>query len=407
MRRLVFALWGVLAFLAVRADAATLFDTNPAHPWNRLYDALQGTPPSSPDRFPSQQRESFPDDAKLSEVIAALETFLKNHAEKLIRGTVQRAILQSLVWATFDQASDPTAAHQDVRDQVAQRCAEVIRRLALSDSEIDALPDNFTATVKAKTFASAFDESHPDTAFLPPDLLTGSWVLMSGEWPDPAAVQHVRTVQGRSQFYVFIRLPGERAATFDYLRELATFPQPYVWNSKFTSLPYAESPVGPNPDLPQFPKGTAVALLRQMILPNDHGELRITPITESLQMRVYTMDPKDVKCCDIQSQAFFVYRLDVAGLFRGRDGLVRSPFGESPTPLPFEPRSAILADPGCNDCHGASGVQGLNTYTHRFGPPRHTPWFEPALPTNEDRDTLEWKKRQYNWGLLRGMVWAR
>ena len=36
----MFALWGVLAFLAVRADAAPLFDPSPAHPWNRLYDAL-------------------------------------------------------------------------------------------------------------------------------------------------------------------------------------------------------------------------------------------------------------------------------------------------------------------------------------------------------------------------------
>jgi hypothetical protein len=133
----------------------------------------------------------------------------------------------------------------------------------------------------------------------------------------------------------------------------------------------------------------------------------VTPITESLQMRVYTRDPKDVKCCDQESQAFFVYRLDLAGLFQGRDGLVRAPFGEAPTPLPFEARSVILADPGCNDCHGLSGVQGLNTYTHPFGPPRHTPWFELALPTNEDNDTLGWKQRQYNWGLLRGMIWAR
>jgi hypothetical protein len=407
MWRILFALWSVLACLAGRADAATIFDAQPAHPWNRLYEALQGTPETPGSRVQHSNGEAFPDDQKYAELVAALDAFIKTHAEKLIAAPVKRAVLQSLVWATFDQASVPTSTHQSERDQVARRCAEVIRRLALTNAEIDALPDNFAAAVKAKSFAIAFDPAHPDAAFLPPDLLEGPWVMMAGEWPDPAAVQHVRAVQGRSQFYVFIRLPGDRAATLAYLHELANFPQPYVWNSRFTSFPYAESPIGPNPALPQFPKGTAVALLRQMILPTDQGKLRITPITESLQLRVYTLDPDNEKCCDYQSQAFFVYGLNAAGLFQGRDGLVRSPFGAAPIPLPFEIRSVILADPGCTDCHGPQGVQGLNTYIRPFGPPRHTPWFEPGLPESEDRETLEWKQRQYTWGLLRGMVWAR
>jgi hypothetical protein len=143
-----------------------------------------------------------------------------------------------------------------------------------------------------------------------------------------------------------------------------------------------------------------------MILPDDQGELRVTPITESLQMRVYVDEPKGAKCCDQNAQAFFNYRLDVAGLFAGQGGLVRAPFGDAAVPLPFEKPSVILADPGCNDCHGAIGVQGFNTYIRPFGPPRHTPWFEPALPTSEDQITLQWKQRQYSWGLLRGMLWS-
>src|SRR5262249_31736711 len=42
-----------------------------------------------------------------------------------------------------------------------------------------------------------------------------------------------------------------------------------------------------NPDLPQFPVGTQVALLRQMMLIDDRGAVEASPITESLQTRVY------------------------------------------------------------------------------------------------------------------------
>jgi hypothetical protein len=290
---------------------------------------------------------------------------------------------------------------------VARRCAEIIRRLALTDAEIDALPDNFAAAVK-KPGPGDGDNTTVDAPFLPADLLDarGPWVLMRGEGTDPAAVQHVRVVQARSQFYVFIRLPGDRAATLAYLRALASFPQPYEWNEQYSSQPYNLSPVIPNHALPDFPKGTAVALLRQMILPNDRGELRITPITESLQLRVYVTNPKEVKCCDDIGQHLFAFRLDAAELLQGKAGLVRAHFDELPATLAFEKPSLLVANTACQGCHGEAGVRSFLTYTHRLGPPRHTPWFEPGLPQNEDRDTLEWKQRQYSWGLLRGMIWA-
>jgi hypothetical protein len=404
---MMFALWSVLAFLAVRAEAATLFDASPAHPWNRLYQALQGTPPSNQDRFPAgPRREVFPDDQEYAELVAALDAFIKAHAEKLIATPIKRAVMESLVWATFDQSSDPTASRQSERDQVAQRCAAIIRRLALTDAEIDALPDNYAAAVKAKTFATEFQAAHPDAEFLPTDLFDGksSWVMMSGEWPDPAAVQHVRVVQGRSQFYVFIRLPGDRAATLAYLHALANYPQPYAWNEQYSSQPYNLSPVKLNPALPEFPKGTTVALLRRMILPNSNGELRVTRITESLQLRVYSMDPKDVQCCDDVGQRFYAIRQDLTSLFQGTGGLVLAGRDEDFTPLLFETPSLLLVGNACRGCHGDTGVQSFNTYTRRLGPPRHTPWFEPALPESQDMETLEWKQRQYTWGLLRGML---
>lgn len=406
MKALALSLLCVSAFLGGRAGAETLFDQNPAHPWNRLYAAMRGDPPA---QNPFTRREVFPSDERYDELIQALDAFLKSHAEKLITAPAKRAVFQSRVWATFDQASDPVASEQARRDQVARRCAEIIRRLALSDTEIAALPDNYSGTVRNKSFPTEYDPSNPSVAFLPPDLLEskGPWVMMSGEWPDPAAVQHVRAVKGRSQFYVFIRLSGARTYTLEYLRELARFPRPYVWNSRYAEVPYANSPVGPSPELPQFPKGTAVALLRFMILPDSNGELRISPIVESLQMRVYAKDPAEVKCCGERGdQDFFVFKLDELGLFEGKGGLARVPLAERPTPLIFEVPSPFLDSPGCNDCHGDVGVRGFLTYTHRFGPPRQTPWFEPALISNQDEHTLNWKRRDYSWGLLRGMLWA-
>ncbi len=407
MKRWMFALWGALAFLAVRAEAATLFDATPGHPWNRLYDALQNPPATDLSHIPFDAREVFPADAKYAEIITALDAFTQAHAEKMINAPLKRAILLSRVWATFDQAADPTAARQPERDQVARRCAEIIRRLALTDAEIDALPDNFTAAVKQPGSGDG-DHTTADAPLLPADLLDarGPWVLMAGEWPDPAAVQHVRVVQGRSQFYVFIRLPGDRAATLGYLRALASFPQPYEWNEQYSSQPYNLSPLKPNHALPDFPKGTAVALLRQMILPDDRGELRLTPITESLQLRVYVTDPKEVKCCDDIGQKVFAFRLDAAELLQGKTGLVRAKFDELPVTLAFEKPSLLVAHMSCQGCHGEAGVRSFLTYTHRLGPPRHTPWFEPGLPQTQDRHTLEWKQRQYSWGLLRGMIWA-
>jgi hypothetical protein len=408
MKALALSLLFVSAFLAGRAHAEILFDEDSAHAWNRLYAAMQAEAPT-PSSFSPNRREVFPDDQKYDELIRALDSFIRSHAEKLISAPAKRAVLQSLLWATFDQASDPLAAEQPRREQVARRCAEIMRRLALTGAGIAALPDNYSATLKSRMFPEDYDAEHRDAAFLPAGLLdaSGPWVMMSGEWPDPAAIQHVRAVKARSQFYVFIRLPGGRTATLEYLRALANYPQPYIWNPTYKDFPYAKSPVGLNPALPQFPKGTAVALLRLMVLPDSNGELRITPIVESLQLRVYAKDPLEAKCCgEPGDQDFFVFHLDAASLFQGKAGLKSVPLDEHFTPLIFEVPTLLVGSGACRSCHGDVGVRGFQTYARRLGPPRQTPWFEPATISNQDRNTLDWKKRDYSWGLLRGMLWT-
>src|SRR5262249_5174722 len=118
----------------------------------------------------------------------------------------------------------------------------------------------------------------PARAFLPPDLFQpdGRWICLRSK---PTATVHVGAFSGHSRFLVFMNLPGGRAATLKYLHELYALPKP------FDSF----RPVSPklSQSVPQFPVGTQVALVRQLIVFDSEGKLAATPITESVQLRVF------------------------------------------------------------------------------------------------------------------------
>ena len=117
---------------------------------------------------------------------------------------------------------------------------------------------------------------------------------------DPAAAaQHVFFTNGHSAFLVFLRLPEGREATLAYLDKLG----------KSTS----EN----NP--PQFPRGTQVALVRQSILINNEGELIVSPITESVQIRVYRLINSSQTFAS-DGQNFYEFTLRRAKLFDKRSG---------------------------------------------------------------------------------------
>ena len=159
----------------------------------------------------------------------------------------------------------------------------MLRRLALTSKEVESLPDNYAEAVASGAFAKQYDPAHRDRAFLPPDLFepSGPWVLISGNGSEPVAKQHVSEFSGRSRFLVFVRLPEGRKSTLDYFQTLWKVPQPWI------PLSPANDQIVVNPDLPQFPAGTQVALVRQMTLFDDRGNLVPAPITESVQIRVY------------------------------------------------------------------------------------------------------------------------
>ena len=120
-----------------------------------------------------------------------------------------------------------------------------------------------------------------------------------------------------------MNLPGGRQSTLDYVKKLMWFPEPWVREPNFSSFPYARPPVALNPELPQFPQGTKVALLRQTVLIDNQGNLVPTRLTESLQIRVFRLDPKEAMFSDRANQDLFELRLRRKDLFAGRAGGLR------------------------------------------------------------------------------------
>jgi hypothetical protein len=89
-------------------------------------------------------------------------------------------------------------------------------------------------------------------------------------------------------FLVFARLPGGRTATLAYFKKLAEMPPLFVCMQE----PGWQQPMDVwNPQVPQFPVGTEFALVRKMVLPDREGRLRLTPVTESVQIRHHTDIP--------------------------------------------------------------------------------------------------------------------
>jgi hypothetical protein len=79
----------------------------------------------------------------------------------------------------------------------------------------------------------------------------------------------------------------------------------------------------PYPEPPQFPIGTRMALVRQMVLISSSGNPMRTHLTESVQMRVYRAIHFDLGGTGTHSQDFFEFRVSREGLFSGHGGGLR------------------------------------------------------------------------------------
>jgi len=403
--------------------AAGPYDSLPGHIWNRLYRQLCVRATAGGREFgydsldpllwnETKYLRSGPSSRR---AIALLDEFISTRAERLITDPLKRALMQRDLWSVFDWLSSGGGGTPEQVGVLQARLALVIRRTALTKEQISALPDNYARALDARAFPAEYSAERPEASFLPPDLFRpgGPWVCLSNESGVPVAPAHTQSFAGRSTFLILLRLPGGRDATIAYLKTLRDFPQPWLRES---------GDVVPNPALPQFPPGTRLALVRRLILVDESGDLTPSPLTESVQFRVYRSVREGAEKGagrSRESQDVYKFSLSRARLFGGEAGGL-APVIARQKELPvfmsqgidwleaggdgaLENAQEVILD-SCTTCHAAAGVHSMMSFSMpRFNAYASAPRLGEATPSGEEDATVRWKRGRYEWGLLQGL----
>jgi len=420
----------------------TVYDPDPQHLWNRLHRALwvRVGPDGKEyghDRLDPllwMETRHLVEGKSHEQAIAVLDEFLAEQGEKLVSSPLKRAILQRDLWAVFDWATEPGANTREAylrrspapRRALQLRLARCIQRLALTAEQIKGLPDNYAAAVTSRAFAEKDDPDHPERPFLPADLFQkeGPWVeVQVDNGSQVTASRHVHDFGARSAFRVFLRFPEGRKATVAYFAQLRDVPRPWV---HIREPGQKQDTLVLNPELPQFPVGTQAALVRQMLLIDQEGGIRTTPVTESVQIRVFRAIPKGMPKRDRRDTAadqdFHEFTRSRALLFADKTGGLR-PLG--PDDKDFRTQLLVhtfdefevqdndtferrMTQPlrSCLGCHDRPGIYAFRSYTGGDYPRGR--YYLPDLQANHDADTegqlsAMRKREQYSWGLLQGL----
>ena len=311
-----------------------VYDSDPGHVWNRLYRSLYLRTAGGGTEYGRDELDPllWGTTAHLLggesyvQASACLGEFLDARAERLVTDPLKRAMLQRDLWAVFDWTAQRSDRPTPEASELRRRLATAIRRLALTRAQIESLPETYDKAVAAGAFAPGYDPRDPEAPFLPPDLFRpgGPWVPV-GVGDVPTAPSHVFGSSGRSIFRVLISLPQGREATLAYLKSVAEFPKPWVRDRR------NRADVRPNPRLPQFPAGTRLALVRQMLVIDERGEPTPTGVTESVQIRLHRAIPSEIlegfdgsRDTARASLAVCEFRLSRALLFAGAAGGLRA-----------------------------------------------------------------------------------
>lgn len=439
---------------AVNADAQgrpqgkdTLYHSDPQHLWNRLHHALfvridrDGTEYGFDELEPllwSGSKYLLQGQA-YEHATNVLDEFIATRGEKLIRDPVKRAMMQRDLWAVFDWAAiteGRTPEERQSRHQLQTRLAVIISRVALTKEQIQLLPDNYVKAAKSHRFANDFDAEKPDRPFLPADLFStnADWVSVGVNGSESIAPLHREYFGGRSVFLVFMRTPGSRKDTIKYLETLRGFPQPWVykidttvWSNSVTHQATSNQPTAElNPNLPQFPVGTTFALVRQAVLIDDTGQLVASPLTESVQIRRYLDVSRSAPQIDRRftnsvakppTQAFYEFVLTREQLFNRPAASLRAIDRKEKQFMhfmskgfdPFEQDEPVATHPprglACMTCHTPAGIRSVNSFIGLFqGRSLFLPPVADLSPEREREIALQWKTRQFDWGLLKGLT---
>src|SRR5208337_454522 len=418
--------------ISARADVATaIFHPDPRHVSNRLYRQLhvrkeQGGKEHGFDALDPllwSETNYLLSGKSHARAIALLDEFLRTHAERQIAGPAKRAILQRDLWAVFDwadQAGQPDLQHQAERRELMAKLAPAIRSLALSPEDLAALPDTYSLALQNHEFPAGYDPANPNQAFLPLDLFDpgGPWVCLGAPEHDLAAPLHDSSFTARSIFLVFARLPAGRSATLAYFKQLAEMKIPLFVRTQEPGWPQPMEAW--NPQIPQFPVGTEFALVRRMALPDRDGHLRLTRVTESVQIRHYTdipnvnpMASRDVALAR-RFQEPSEIELSRTLLFSEHNSGLRGVTASDDPFLIFPAMShgfdafedkrmrmrAISPFVACTGCHLGPGIQSIMSFAFRANPnegPVLSPRLAETTPREESEKVMEWAQKQEKW----------
>ena len=410
------------------APAVRLYHDDPSHLWNQLHAALLVRVTADGRAFGADRGDPLlwvgstyllAGNAH-RRAVELLTQFVDRHGERLIDDPIKRAMLQRDLWMIFgwlegDHTSFATPPPEEAQVKAAAGelrplIATAIGRLALARDELRALPDSCVEAARA--------------GVLPADLCdpSGPWVSV-GRPDGPVAAHHVRDADPakHSVFLVFLRLPAGRRATLAFFDRLRSFAGP-MW-----------APAGyPNPDLPAFPVGTQVALVRRALLVDRSGAIVASPIVEQVQLRVYReIRPMTVEEFEMAhmidrglfaraGQEFEEFSVSRAALFARQAGGLRlmaagdgffltfsshgvDPF-EMPQTIVQEPASAQFV---CKDCHGAPGVYSFNSFLpfRLLAPGSATPARLSEIPlADSERTAIAWTEQRAEWRTLQPLL---
>jgi hypothetical protein len=173
-------------------------------------------------------------------------------------------------------------------------------------------------------------------------------------------------------------------------------------------------------------------MVRRALAIDRSNKIRLTPVTELVQIRVYRRIPKNphanMEEGDFGEQDVCEFVLDRAKLFAGQHGLramtpddPAEPFTRSegdpfttPVRQPADPADDPRASHGallpslktCIQCHQHPGVRSVLSMRAALAadPTNRSELFRTYAFDVETKMTISAKTRQYNWGLLQGLV---
>jgi len=425
----------LLSTLAAHAEpppSLNIYDSDPAHLWNRLHGVLRVRETArdgfvgvdSVDPILWSNTKHLLEGEGYLRAVEVLDEFVTKRGERLIDDPLKRAILQRDLWAIFDwtcgRDGHQRGEYAKERAALQTRLATAIRRLALTREQIDRLPNTYAAAVASGRFAKAPDAANPASPFLPPDLLdpTGPWLDLFRSGEGIVASLHVRSFDARSTFNAFLRHPNGREGGIAYLKQLSEFPEPYIPAKDERG----RQQLNLNPKLPQFPAGTQIALLRRAMLIDADGKLAPTNLVETIQFRVYLIDPAAAKG-KREEQSFHEFNFTRRDLFADAGRAIHAvgpdetdilhvqfaghgiDWIEAPLNRPDEIRR--LKAPvinACFSCHGRAGIFSVNAYTRFFGPQTFSPSLGEGGPEMQFVNTEVLKRERFDFGLLQGLM---